>query len=187
MRNAISFVGALFLAGCTSLPFAPKPTGELEKNQAIELLSYSQHFAAMTMEQQLRELDATNKEYARNDETASRVRLALILATIGGGVRDTARAASLLEPLAKSADPAGPVHSLAAILYILLIDHANEQARSTRLRSQLESRADVERKLREQLAASKEAERTMREQLDALKEVERTIMRRRLESQPRRK
>jgi len=75
--------------------------------------------------------------------------------------------------MAAPGDAAGPLRSLARLLYAQLNERASEAKRANQMREQLE--------------ALKEVERTLREQLEALKEVERTIMERGQASQPRRR
>ncbi len=159
IRNVLLFVIALLFAGCSGLRVSGLPGNELEERQVIQLINYAQRVATMTSEQQRREYGANNQEFARNKDELSRMRLALLLCAPGASVRDTTRAAGLLEPMAAPGDANGPLRSLARLLYAQLIENAGEQRRATQLR----------------------------EQLDALKEVERAIMERGKESQPRRK
>jgi hypothetical protein len=192
---------ALLLAGCAGMRIPGLQESEPEERQVSQLINYAQHVATMTAEQQRYEYGASNQAFAKDKDAASRVRLALLLATPGASVHDAARAASLLEPMTAPGEAASPLHSLARLLYALLNERASEQKRASQMREQLdgrkdfertlreqiEARKDAERSLREQLEARKETERTLREQLEALKEVERTIMQRGQESQPRRR
>ncbi len=164
---------ALLLAGCTGSLLPDLPGSETEERQVIQLISYAQRVATMTGEQQRREYSADNRTFARDKDVMSRMRLAMLLATPGTSVHDTARAASLLEALATSGDAASPLRSLARMLHGQLNERASEQKRGDQMR--------------EQIDALKEVERTLREQIEALKEVERTIRERGQESQPRRK
>jgi hypothetical protein len=215
IRTGFLLALALMLAGCAGLRIPGLLESEPESRQAVQLINYAQRVAAMTAEQQRNEYTAVNQAFAMDKDAISRMRLALLLATPGAGVEDAARAASLLEPMTAPGDAAGPLGSLARLLYALLNERAGEQKRASQmrdqlearkeaertlreqlearketertLREQLEARKEAERTLREQLEARKETERTLREQLDALKEVERTIMQRGQESQPRRR
>jgi hypothetical protein len=164
---------ALVLAGCAGLRTPIQPEGEAEERQVIFLISYAQRVAAMSADQQRREFSVNNQAFARDKDTTSRMRLALLLAAPGASVHDAARAASLLEPLAAPGDASGPLRSLARLLYLQLNERLSEQKRVGQLREQIDT--------------LKEGERTMRQQLDALKEVERSIMQRGQESQPRRR
>jgi hypothetical protein len=201
IRNGFLLAIALLLAGCAGLRIPSLPDGEPEERQVSELINYAQRVATMTAEQQRNEYSASNQAFARDKDTISRMRLALLLATPGASIQDPARAANLLEPIAAPSDAASPLRSLARLLYAQLNERASEQKRANQLREQFEGRKEVERTLREQLEGRKEAERTLREQLaarkdvernlreqlEALKEVERTIMQRGQESQPRRR
>lgn len=173
IRNGFLLAIALLLAGCAGLRIPSLPGSEPEERQVIQLISYAQRVATMTVEQQRREYSASNQAFARDKDANSRMRLALLLATPGASVHDAARAASLLEPMATPSDAASPLRSLARLLYVQLNERASEQKRANQMREEIE--------------ALKEVERTMRQQLDALKEVERTIMERGQESQPRRR
>ncbi len=215
LRNGFLLAMALLLAGCAGLRIPSLLDNELEGRQVIQLIDYAQRVATMTAEQQRNEYSASNQAFARDKDAISRMRLALLLATPGAGVQDTARAASLLEPMTTPSEAASPLRSLAKVLYALLTERASEQKRANQMQEQLEGRREAERSLREQLEARKDAERTLREQiesrkeaernlraqlealkeserslreqLEALKEVERTIMQRGQESQPRRR
>jgi len=171
IRTGVLLAIALLLAGCAG--FGGRPDREPEERQVIQLIHYAQHITTMTTEQQRREYGASNQAFARDKDAASRMRLALLLATPGASVYDAARAASLFEPMAASGDAASPLRSLARVLYAQLNERTSEQKRANQMR--------------EQLDAQKEVERGLRSQLEALKEVERSIMQRGQESQPRRR
>jgi len=173
IRKGLLLAIALLLTGCAGLRTLSLQETELEERQVIQLIHYAQRVATMTAEQQRREYNAGNQEFARDKEAMSRMRLALLLATPGASVHDAVRAASLLEPMAAPGSATSPLRSFARLLYAQLNERASEQKRTGQMREQLEVR--------------KEAERTLREQLEALKEVERTIMQRGQESQPRRR
>jgi predicted DNA-binding transcriptional regulator YafY len=149
----------LLLAGCAGLRTPIQPEGEAEERQVLQLIVYAQRVATMTAEQLRREYSASSQAFARDKDTSSRMRLALLLATPGTGVQDATRAANLLEPMATPADAPGPLRAFARLLYVQLNERTSEQKRAGQ----------------------------MREKLDALKEVERTIMERGQESQPRRR
>jgi uncharacterized protein YceK len=159
IRNGLLLAIALLLSGCAGLRMQNLPDGELEERQVIQLINYAQHVATMTAEQQRREYSAGNQAFARDKDAMSRTRLALLLATPGTSVHDTARAASLLEPMAAPNDAASPLRAFARLLYVQLNENASEQKRAGQ----------------------------MREKLEALKDVERAIMERGQESQPRRR
>lgn len=187
VRNALLLVIALLLAGCAGMRTQLVSEREREERQVIQLIDYAQRVATMTAEQQRRQYSEGDQDFARNKDTMSRMRLALLLATPGASIHDAARAASLLEPMTAPQDGTSPLRALARLLYMQLTERASEQKRANQMREQFENRKDAERGLREQLEARKDAERTLREQLEALKEVERTILQRGQESQPRRR
>ena len=173
IRNGLLLAIVLLLTGCAGLRTLSLQETELEERQVIQLIHYAQRVATMTAEQQRREYNAGNQEFARDKEAMNRMRLALLLATPGASVHDAVRAASLLEPMAAPGNSPSLLRSFARLLYAQLNERASEHKRAGQMREQIEVR--------------KEAERTLREQLEALKEVERTIMQRGQESQPRRR
>ena len=171
IRNGFVFAIALLFAGCAGLRTQNVPDNELEGRQVIELINYAQRVASMTAEQQRREYNASNLAFAKDKNANNRIRLALLLATPGASVHDAVRAAGLLEPMAAPGEAAGPLRSLAGLLYVQLNERASEQKRANQMRDQLD--------------VLKESDRNMREKLEALKEIERSIMQRGQESQPR--
>jgi len=171
MRYGLLFLIALLLAGCAAIRSQILPDRVLEERQVIQLINYSQRVAAMTAEQQRREYSASDQAYANDKDAKNRIRLALLLATPGSSVQDTARAASLLEAIAAPNGAASPLRSFARLLYAQLNERANEQRYASQMRNQIQ--------------ALTEADRTMRKQLEELKELERSILRRERESQPR--
>jgi hypothetical protein len=97
---------------------------------------------------------------------ADRLRLATLLATLPAPLRDDARAAELLQPLADAATPG--VGRFAA----LLASQVAERLRLTR---------EMERAARERERADKERdkrEEALRQQLEALRAIERGILER---------
>jgi uncharacterized protein YceK len=171
MRYGLLLVIALLLAGCAAIRSQILPDTELEDYQVIQLINYSQRVAAMTAEQQRHEYSASIQAYAEHKDVKGRIRLALLLATPGASVQDTARAAGLLEPLTAPNDAASPLRSFARLLYAQLNERANEQKYASQMHDQIQ--------------ALKEADRTMRKQLEELKELERSILQRERESQRR--
>jgi hypothetical protein len=159
MRNGLLLALALLLAGCAGVRVAGPPDAGLQQRQVIELIDYAQRVAAMTAEQQRLEYSASNQAFAEHKDAISRMRLALVLALPGASFHDTARAASLLEPMAAPGEAGSPLRSLARLFYAQLNERAGEQKRASQ----------------------------MREQIEALKAVERSIMERGQESQPRRR
>ena len=168
-RIGLLLMLALFLAGCAGLLAPPPQPGELEQRQVIDLIQYAQHVAAMPAERQRFEYAASAKAFAQSADSGARMRLALLLGMPGASFHDSARAASLLEPmLAPDAKP-GPMRSFAQLLYAQLNERASEQKRA--------------KALREQLDVLKQSDRSSREKLDALKDVEHSLMQRAQASQ----
>lgn len=104
---------------------------------------------------------------------ADRLRLATLLATLPPPLRDDARAAELLEPIADMAAPG--IGRFAALLAALLADRqrtARELERVTK---------DAERVARERKRVDEEREKetqALRQQLEALRAIERGILER---------
>lgn len=109
--------------------------------------------------QQKPTLQRAEQAFAREASAVNRLRLAMLLATLAPPLRDDARAAELLEPIA---DPNAPgVGRFAA----LLAGQVGERVRMARERE----RSDRERDKREE---------ALRQQLDALRAIERGIQER---------
>jgi len=145
IRKAFLFAIALLLAGCAGWRIPDLSGSKPEARQVVELIGYAQRIATMTAEQQRREYSTSNQAFARDQGAMSRMRLALLLATPGASVQDPARAASLLEPLARSSDAASPLHALAGLLYGQLNERASERKRADQMREQLEALKELER------------------------------------------
>ncbi len=126
----------------------PAPVITAEEREVIELIEYAQRVAAMSPEQRRAEQTVRNQAFSRDKDVASRLRLALVLATPEAGVEETARAESLLRPVASSGVDAGqPMRLFARLLYGLLHENAGEKQRANQLRNQLEALKDVERSM----------------------------------------
>ena len=125
-------------------------------------------------------LQRAQQSYAAGPSALSRLRLAVLLATLPAPLRDEARAAELLGPLADSSSPG--VGRFAALL-------GAQVAERQRLARELERAArEAERAARERDRADRERERadkerdkreeTLRQQLEALRSIERGILER---------
>jgi len=104
---------------------------------------------------------------------AERLRLATLLATLPPPLRDDARAAQLLEPIADTGAPG--IGRFAA----LLSTQVNERRRATHEVERL--RAELERAARERVLSDKERdkrEEALKQQLEALRAIERGILER---------
>jgi hypothetical protein len=125
-------------------------------------------------------LQRAQQGYAAGPSALSRLRLAVLLATLPAPLRDEARAAELLGPLADSGSSG--VGRFAALL-------GAQVAERQRLSRELERTArDAERAARERDRVDRERERadkerdkreeTLRQQLEALRSIERGILER---------
>ena len=139
------FAIALLLAGCAGWHVPDLSGSKPEARQVIDLIGYAQRIATMTAEQQRREYRLSNQAFAKDQGAMSRMRLALLLATPGASVQDAARAASLLQPLARSGDAASPLHALAGLIYGQLNERVSEQQRANLMQKQLEALKELER------------------------------------------
>ena len=149
IRNGFLLSLILLLAGCAGMRIPGAPDTEREQRQVIELIDYTQRVATMSAEQQRYEYAASSQAFAKDKETLKRMRLALLLAMPGASFHDTARAASLLEPLAATGEPAGPLRSFARLFYAQLNERAGDQRRANQMREQLEALKAVERTILE--------------------------------------
>lgn len=133
---------------------------------------------------------ASAEERARRDPSAAnRLRLATLLAALPAPLRDDARAAELLGPLA---DPASAGTGRFAALLAGQVAERQRLAREVERASREVERAgrEAERVGRERAAADRERDKReegMREQLEALRTIERNILQReeRLRKKPR--
>src|SRR2546421_7417271 len=142
------------LAACAALemPSSPLQAADALVREALES-------ARSSPPQQKAGLQRAEQAFAREPSALNRLRLAVLLATLGPPLRDDARAAELLEPIS---DPSAPgVGRFAA----LLAGQVTERARMARERE----RSDRERDKREE---------ALRQQLDALRAIERGIQER---------
>lgn len=125
-------------------------------------------------------LQRAQQSYAAAPSGPSRLRLAVLLATLPGPLRDEARATELLRPLADSSSPG--IGRFAAFL-------SAQVAERQRLAREFERMArDAERAARERERVDSERERTdkerdkreetLRQQLEALRSIERGILER---------
>jgi hypothetical protein len=126
----------------------PAPVISGEEFEVIELIKYAQRVAAMSPEQKRAEQTIRNQAFSRDKDAASRMRLALVLATPEAGGEDVTRAENLLRPLASPGVDAGqPMRLFARLLYGLIHENVGEKQRANQLRNQLEALKDVERSM----------------------------------------
>ena len=208
--KGLVLIFALLIAGCAGMQIPGLPgmlPAEAEHQQVLELIGYAQRVAAMSAEEQRTVYAADNQAFAKDKSAFSRVRLALLLATPGASVRDDARAAGLLEPLAAQDDHASPMQLLASLMYSQIAERQREQKRLEQMRQKVESehqKIEAERQkieserqrdqkqveqMRQQIEAERQRDQKqveqMRQQIEALKSVERAITERVQQGPPR--
>lgn len=153
-RRSLVAAVLVALAACAALemPASPYQPVDLLVREALDS-------ARGAPAQQRASLQRAEQAFGHDASALNRLRLALLLATLGPPLRDDARAAELLEPIA---DPAAAgVGRFAA----LLAGQVGDRTRMTRERE----RSDRERDKREE---------ALRQQLEALRAIERGIQER---------
>jgi hypothetical protein len=156
-----ALVLALLLAGCAAVQQAIQPAGSVVDVVVAEAVVA----ARAPVAEQAATLAKAQQSFL-SGTAADRLRLATLLATLPAPLRDDARAAELLQPLA-DATTAG-VGRFAA----LLASQIGERQRLMR---------EMERSARERERSDKERdkrEEALRQQLDALRAIERGILER---------
>lgn len=162
------------LGGCADFPLLDAPGGV--DAAVAEALSAARSPAA----EQKAALARAEQRYRADPTAGNRLRLATLLAALPAPLRDDARAAELLEPLADAASPG--TGRFAALL-------AGQVAERQRLARELDRASrEAERHARERektdrdrAAADKERdkrEEALRQQLEALRSIERNILER---------
>lgn len=157
MRPAAALCAAL-LSGCALL----QPDSG-EALQVRDIVGAAVSGARATPEEQRRQLNHAQQMFAAAQGDLNRVRLAALLATLPAPLRDEARAAALLEPLA-ARRPETPLAQLAGLLAAGV---AERQKLARDLRA-VEKREE----------AAEERAATLRQQVEALKSIERGILER---------
>jgi hypothetical protein len=176
MRRALCAIGAAFvLAACAEFPVLEPPGGSIDRWLAEALAA-----GRRGPEAQRAALNAAEARFAREGTAASRMQLAILLAVLPVPLRDDARAAQLLQPLADP-ESAGPGR-FAAFLAAQLAERQRLAREVERLhRDNERALRDRERIEREHAAADKERdkrEEALRQQLEALRAIERNILER---------
>src|SRR2546423_3456689 len=159
MQHRCLVAAALFaLAGCAALdPRTPR----IVEVDGI-LADAVQMLRAPTTEQK-NALARAQEVFLAEPSSANRLRLAILLATLPEPLRDDARAAELLEPLADAKEPG--YGRFAAFLGAQVAERARA-ARATERSARERDRSDKERDKREE---------ALRQQLEALRTIERGI------------
>ena len=161
-----SLVAALLVAvaACAALETLPPSPFQPPVDALVQEALDS---ARLSPPQQKASLQRAEQAFGRDASGLNRLRLALLLATLAPPLRDDARAAELLEPIA---DPGAPgVGRLAA----LLAAQVGERVRMGRERERSEREHDKrEEALRQQLEALRAIERGIQEREEKLRRPE---------------
>ena len=190
MRLATILVG-LLAAGCAAL----KPGAE-DAGVVTEIVAMAVDTLRSTADVQRQRLSSTLDTLASRSDDAARLRAGVLLATLPPPLRDEARAAALLQPIA-ARQPETPLAQFAGLFQLRLAERerATEQLQerlraaekqAETLRGEVETLRTNERALAEREEAVRrrgqvlqrgvaEREETVRRQIEALRESERTM------------
>ena len=155
----------LLLAGCAELQRSPDPVDGI--------VAEAVNAARAPIGEQKAALARAQQAHAKEPTPANRLRLALLVSMLPAPMRDDARAAELLEPLADAGTPG--IGRLAALLYPQV---AERQRLARDLDRVIRERAAAER---DRVAADRERDKReegLRQQLEALRSIERGILER---------
>src|ERR671930_404747 len=152
------------LAACTALdmpmPGSPLQTADALVHEALDT-------ARSPPAQQKASLQRAEQAFGRDASAPNRLRLALLLSMLAPPLRDDARAAELLEPIANPGAPG--IGRVAA----LLAGQVGERTRMARERERAERERDKrEDALRQQLEALRAIERGIQEREEKLRRPE---------------
>ena len=192
MRLATILVG-LLATGCAAL----KPGAE-DAGVVTEIVAMAVDTLRATADVQRERLSSTLDTLTSRPDDAARLRAGVLLATLPPPLRDDARAATLLQPIA-ARQPETPLVQFAGLFQARLAERERERAteelqerlrsaekQAETLRNELETLRTHERALAEREEALKrrgqvlqrgvaEREETVRRQIEALRESERTM------------
>lgn len=163
------------LAGCAQLQSIGDPYQTVDA-----IVGEAVSAARATAPEQKAALQRAQQSHAAEPSALSRLRLAVLLATLPAPLRDEARATELLGPLADSSSPG--IGRFAALLGAQVAERQRSARELERLARDAERAArERERVDRERERADKERdkrEETLRQQLEALRSIERGILER---------
>jgi hypothetical protein len=168
----LALLMVLLLAGCAGL----RP-GAGEAVQMSEVVGAAVTASRAATEEQRRQLNLAQQQFAVVQDDMNRLRLATLLATLPAPLRDDARAAALLEPLAARR----PETVLVQFAGLLAAGAAERQKLTRDLRATEKREEELTRDLRtteKREEAAEERANTLRQQMDALKSIERGILER---------
>lgn len=167
MRGLAAAMVAM-LAGCAALQ-----PGSDEMVAVSAVISEAVDASRAPVAQQRRSLAGAQDALAREPGAVNRLRLATLLATLPAPLRDDARAAEMLAPLASTPSPA--IARFAALLGAQIAER-QRLARELERAAKDRNRAELERERAER--AGNEREKALRQQLEALRSIERGILER---------
>ena len=155
----IGVVGLLLVAGCAALqPAADQVDAVIAEAANVMRAAAPEQKAALARVQQ---------QFAAESSIVNRLRLATLLASLPPPLRDDARAAELLEPLAESNSG-----SLGRFAGLLAAQIGERQRLAREVEKAARERANVERERQER----DKREEALRAQLEALRAIERGIL-----------
>lgn len=161
-KTFLGGIAALAMAGCAQL--LPPPSASLAEVDAVMAAAVQAGRAPAAEQKGV--LSRAEQQLVADPSPINRLRLGTLLATLPEPLRDDARAAELLEPIADASAPG--VGRFAA----LLSSQVSERRRAAR---------DAEKVARQREANDKERdkrEEALKQQLDALRSIERGILER---------
>ena len=160
---------AVLLAGCAGVLPGLEDPADLASGEALNV-------SRAPAGEQKAALARAQQRFLADASTENRLRLATLLASLPAPLRDDARAAELLEPIADAGSPG--TGRFAAFLAVQIGERQRLQREVERLAKE---RDRLERAERERVAADKERdkrEEALRQQLEALRAIERGILER---------
>jgi hypothetical protein len=154
-------LAALVLTGCALFEPPPPPVSPVDG-----VIGEAVHTSRAPVTEQRAALQRAEQAYKASPTSLNRLRLATLLATLPDPLRDDARAADLVEPIADATDPG--LGRFAALLSSQIGERRRAAREAERIARERE-RADKERDKREE---------ALKQQLDALRGIERGILER---------
>lgn len=175
MRTALLF---LLVAGCAAL----KP-GPDEAAVVSQIVDAAVEATRVPNAEQRDRLSAAMEQFVLRPDETSRLRVAVLLATLPRPLRDDPKASALLEPLTER-QPETPIVRFAALLRAQIAERQRVAEDAERLARAGEQREEMLRRQNEALRASEHREETLRRQVETLRESEQRveILRRQVEA-----
>ena len=175
MRYAVLF---FLVAGCAAL--RPGPDEAAVVSQIVEAAVEA---SRVPEAEQRDRLSAAMEQFVLGSNATSRLRVAVLLATLPRPLRDDRKASALLEPLT-ARQPETPIMRFAALLRAQIAERQRMAEDGERLARAGEQREEMLRRQNEALRASEHREESLRRQVEALRESEQRveILRRQVEA-----